>query len=51
MNKITETAPDTALPTIQPTTRFAEIRDGRQLAVDGACSVPAGVQRITGLLC
>jgi len=50
MNKIAETTSHTALPTIQPATSFAEIGDGRKLAVDGARGVPAGVQRIASFL-
>jgi len=50
MNEITETASHTSFSTVQPTTSFAEIGDGRELAVDGACCVPARVQRIAGLL-
>lgn len=41
MYKIAESTPHTALPTVEATTRFAEIRDGRELAVDGARRVPA----------
>jgi len=51
MNEIAETASDTPLPTIQPTTRFAEIRDGGEFAVDRAGGVPAAVQGIAGFLC
>jgi hypothetical protein len=51
MNEIAETASDTSLPAIQPTARFAEIRDGGELAVDGAGGVPAAVECIAGFLC
>jgi len=50
MNKIAETTSHTALPTIQPAASFAEIGDGRKLAVDGARGVPARVQRIASFL-
>jgi hypothetical protein len=51
MNEIAESTSNTALPAVQPTAGLAEIGDGRELAVDGACGVPAGVQRVAGLLC
>jgi len=50
MNEIAETAPNATLPTIQSTTRLAEIRNGRELAVDRPCGVPAGIQRIASFL-
>jgi len=50
MNEITETASNTSFPAIQSATRFAEIRDGRELAVDGPRRVPAGVEGVAGLL-
>jgi hypothetical protein len=50
MNEIAEAASHTSFSTVQPTAGFAEIGDGRELAVDGACCVPARVQRIAGLL-
>jgi len=50
MNKITKPTSHTTFPTIQPTTSFAEIGDGRQLAVDGTSGVPAGVEGIAGFL-
>lgn len=50
MYEITKPAPDAPLAAIQPTARFPEIGDGRQLAVDGPRGVPARVQRVAGLL-
>jgi hypothetical protein len=50
MNKIAEATSDTSFPTVQPTTGFTEVGNGRELAVDGACRVPAGVQRVAGFL-
>ena len=50
MNKIAEATSDTSFTTIQPTTGFAEIGDRRELTVDGARCVPAGVKRIAGFL-
>ena len=50
MDEIAESAPDTTLPTVQATTGFAKIGDGRQLAVDGPCGVPAGIERVASFL-
>ncbi len=50
MDEIAEPAPNTAFAAVQPATRFAEIGDGGQLAVDGPRGVPAGVERIAGFL-
>ncbi len=50
MYEITKAASHTAFATIQSTTRFAEIGDGRELAVDGAGGVPAGVEGVAGFL-
>ena len=50
MNKIAEATSDTSFPTVQPTTGFAEIGYGRELAVDGTCCVPARVKRVAGFL-
>lgn len=50
MNKIAKTSPHTPFPTIEPATRFSEIRHGRQFAVDGASGVPAGIESIAGRL-
>jgi hypothetical protein len=43
MNEVAESASHTAFPAIEPAACFAEVRHGRQLAVDGARGVPAGV--------
>jgi hypothetical protein len=50
MNEVTETASNAALSTIEPTTGFAEIRNGGELAVDGPGGVPAGIERVAGFL-
>ena len=50
MYEVAETSPHTALSTIQPATRLAEVRNGGQLAVDGARRVPTRIQRIAGAL-
>ena len=48
MNKIAKTPSHTSLPTVQPTTRFPEVCDGGELAVDGARGVPTRVERVAG---
>lgn len=48
VNEIAEPAPHTSFPAVEPTTRFSEIGDGGQLAVDGAGGVPAAVEGVTG---
>ena len=50
MNEIAKPASHTPFAAVQPAARFSEIRDGRQLAVDGARRVPAGVERVAGAL-
>jgi hypothetical protein len=50
MYEIAETASDATFPTIQSAAGFAKIGDGRELAVDGTCGVPAGVELIAGFL-
>lgn len=50
MDEIAETTADTSLPAIQSATGFAEVGDGRELAVDRARSVPSGVQGVAGFL-
>ncbi len=50
MNKIAESAPHTSFPTVEAATRFSEIGDGGELAVDGARGVPAAVEGVAGLL-
>jgi hypothetical protein len=51
MNEITEAAADTALAAIESTTRFAEIGDGGEFAVDGATSIPTTIEGIACFLC
>jgi hypothetical protein len=50
MYKVAESASDAAVPAVKATTCFPEVGNGRQLAVDGATSVPARVECITGFL-
>jgi len=50
MDEIAEAASHATLAAIQPAARFAEIRDRRELAVDGPRRVPARVQRVAGFL-
>jgi hypothetical protein len=50
MDEIAEAASHTALTTVQTTTGFSKIGDGRQFAVDGPGSVPSRIESITGLL-
>jgi hypothetical protein len=50
MDEIAEAASHTAFSAVQSAASFAEIGDGRELAVDGASGVPARVQRVAGLL-
>lgn len=50
MNEIAEPAPHTPFPAVEPAARFAEIGDGRKLAVDRAGGVPARVEGVAGLL-
>ena len=50
MNEIAETASNTSFSTVQSAACFAEIGDRRELAVDGARRVPAGVQGVAGFL-
>jgi hypothetical protein len=50
MYEITKTPSNTPLPTIQSTTGFAEIRHGRELAVDRAGGVPTGIEGVAGFL-
>lgn len=46
MYKITEPTAHTALATIQPTTRLAEIRHGAEFRIYRSRSVPATIQRV-----
>jgi hypothetical protein len=50
MYEVAEAPTNAALATVEATTGFAEIRDGREFAVDGATGVPARVQRVAGFL-
>ena len=50
MNEVAEAASHTALAAVEPTARLAEVRHGRELAVDGARGVPARVEGVAGLL-
>jgi len=50
MDEVAETATDTSLPTIQSAAGFAEVGDGRELAVDRARSVPSRVQGVASFL-
>jgi hypothetical protein len=50
MDEIAEAASDTALAAVQAATRFAKVGDGRELAVDGAGSVPPAIERVAGFL-
>ena len=50
MDEIAESASHASFPAIEPAACFAEICDGRQLAVDGARGVPAGVKGVAGFL-
>jgi len=51
MYEIAEATSNTSFPTIEPTTRFSEICDRTEFAVDRARSVPARIERIAGFLC
>ena len=48
MDEIAEPASHASLPAIQPTARFSEVGHGRELAVDGARGVPAGIEGVAG---
>lgn len=50
MDEIAEPASDTSFSAVEPTAGFAEIGDGRELAVDGARGVPAGIESVAGFL-
>lgn len=50
MYEIAESSAHTSLTAIQATTGFAKIGDGREFAVNRATRVPAGVERVAGLL-
>lgn len=48
MDEVAEAAAHATLAAVQPTTGLAEVRDGAELAVDGAAGVPAGVEGVAG---
>lgn len=50
MYEVTEASSHTTFPTVEPAARLPEIRYGGKFAVDGSTRVPAGIQRIAGLL-
>lgn len=50
MDEVAEAAAHAALAAVEPAARFAEVRHGRQLAVDGSCRVPARVELVARLL-
>ncbi len=50
MYEIAKPSAHAPLTAIQPTASFPEVRNGRQLAVDGPRRVPPRVQRVAGLL-
>ena len=50
MDEVAEAAAHAALPAVQPAAGFAEIRDGGELAVDGARGVPPAVEGVAGFL-
>ena len=50
MNEVAEPAAHTTLSGIESAARLAEVRDGREFAVDGAAAVPARVQGVAGFL-
>jgi hypothetical protein len=49
--EVAEASSDTTFSTIQPTTRFSEIRYRGKLAIYRSSGVPPRVERIAGLLC
>ena len=51
MYEIAEPAPHAPLARVEATAGFAEVGDGAELAVDGACCVPSAVQFVAGFLC
>lgn len=50
VDEVAEAAAHAALARVEAAARLAEIRHGRQLAVDGARGVPARVERVARLL-
>jgi hypothetical protein len=50
MDKVAEAAAHAALARVEATTRLAEVRHGRQFAVDGAAGVPARVEGVARFL-
>ncbi len=51
MNEVAEPTPDTPFATVESATRFSEIGDGREFAVDGSGGVPSRVEGVAGCLC
>ena len=50
MNKIAKSSPHTSFAAVEATTRFSEIGDGGELAVDGARGIPTAIEGVAGLL-
>lgn len=50
MYEVAEAAPHAAFARVEAAAGFPEVRDGRELAVDGAAGVPARVECVAGLL-
>ena len=50
MDEIAEPAPHAPFAAIETAARLAEIGHGGKLAVDGTGGVPAGIERVAGLL-
>lgn len=50
MNEIAKATAHTALAAVESTTRFAEIGNGREFAVDRATSVPTTIEGIASFL-
>jgi hypothetical protein len=50
VDEIAEAASYAAFPTIEPAACFTEVGYGRQLRVDRARGVPAGVEGVAGFL-
>jgi hypothetical protein len=50
VDEIAEAAADTSLATVEPTTRFAEVGDRAELAIDRPSCVPSRVEGIASRL-
>lgn len=48
MNKVAETASDTALARVESAAGFPKVCDGREFAVDGTTGVPTRIEGVTG---